>query len=309
MASGEVYVTAREKESAAPRAELVRPVRQLAAAMLLLLGLVLLSAVGIGLVKLRVDRRLDATVFNDAIALANASLKGGSIDQAEETLMAVGRARPRLQTRLMWAFVDHLAVMPEYRARAETGSSSMDSGAEPGDSAALLRAELALRSDDPKQPLAALSNTPEGKTGIYAAAYRRAAAIACHDFKSLADAANGSGHSWRNALPRTSLLWALPQARLARRQECMAEGNSPEAGYLRAVAAFHEGRLDAAEEALSACWRDGIQSADTAYMLGALHEAREKPEEARDWYARAVAAGDGHLDASAALLRLAGKSG
>jgi hypothetical protein len=307
MAPGEVHVTGREKESAAlPRAELVRPVRQLVVAVLLLVALVVLSVLGIGLVKQRVDHRLDVSVFSDTTGQATASLKGGSIDQAEETLMAVGRVRQQIRVPLMWTFVDYLAVMPEYRACAETGRDCTELDSDPKDSTTLLCAELALRSDDPQETLALL---PESRNDIHTAAYRRAAAVVCQDFSSLVAAANGSGPLWLDALPRTSMLWASPQARLARYPESMTEDGSPEAGYLRAVAAFHEGRLDVAEEALAACWREGVQPADTAYMLGAIEEANARPEKASAWYGHAVTAGDGHLDGATALLRLAGEPG
>ena len=217
--------------------------------------------------------------------------------------MAVGQTRRRLQVPLMWTFADHLVVMPEYRACAEADCHPGQSALEPRSSEALLCAELALRSN---LPLETPALTPVNRNSIHMAAFRRAGAVACQDFQSLAADANGPEPAWLDALPRTSMLWTSPQVRLARHPECMTDGASPEAGYLRAVAAFHEGRLDVAGEALTACWAEGIQPADTAYMLGAICEANERREEASEWYEHAVAAGDGHLDAAAALLRLSG---
>lgn len=88
------------------------------------------------------------------------------------------------------------------------------------------------------------------------------------------------------------------------RETVPTDSDSVEHRYLRAVADFSLGDLEAAAREFTALAEAGEALPDSAYQLGRIKELEGEPDEALAWYETAVRASDSHLDAARAYLRL-----
>lgn len=265
-----------------------RPVRQLRAVLLGLLLVLAVAAVGVGLLKRQVDRRVDARVRDEALLRVRERLDLGQAQAADDTLLFIAQARPAFREQLAWTFMDYAPALPRFTRAvlSEPGAPAHE---------ALLRIELTLREAGPEAALRLVENgsprtarvaafqhllATRWAAGTLAGAPRIPVPVPVVPGTSLVD----GPLDYLEAVGREKQRRDLPPEHLARR-------------------AFHLGNHGAAHDLLLDAWT-AQPLPDTAFLLGQLAESASRLEEARRWYAEAVRLG-AHRAAANALLSLA----
>ncbi len=281
-----------------PQTAFPRPSRRLVELSVVLGLLIVLSMLTIVFIKHRVDLRLDKTVFRQTEQRVGPHL-GVDNWRAEEILTTALRTRPQLLEPLICQYADHLAVMPQFRSEAFAMLAKSSGHGRKHTEPDLLRTERALCSGllHQKKPLFN-GNSPRVNAPFGACPAFTARKMHGVDLFSDTTPARGA----LDPLPQEALLKKVLQTHAG--PQNLTRLPRFDADYLLGVAAFCSGRLTQAKDYLQRDWHQAGARSDTAFLLGFINEAQGEIGSAGEWYAKAVATGQTHLEAARALLRL-----
>ena len=282
-----------------------KPFGPLVQAVAVLVGILLVAAVGIGLFKRSFDRRLIAGLIDKRVTEARRLVDTRSNPAAEDLLVDLVSFAPEARDRVARGFADWMVIMPRLEALLRASFDEPRRPNAPHSQAPYFRTEMELRSAQYEAVLSRLASPHAADEGFPRAAYQRFAAIECQQWGNLSrlpsfdQMPSGSSETFREVPEKSMLFGATPLGALRNRAEAVTS-------YHRGVLAFYQGRWREAERCLEEDWEKQDKRADAAYLLGALAEIQGERETARAWYAQALATGANHLRASRAYLRTTG---
>ncbi len=292
-----------------------KPVSELALSVGMLCLVLAVSAGAIWLVKAISERHLDTDILPQTVNKAMGILRDAeSPVEAENVLLATAELRPQLVSREAWRMIDFLPVLPRFADKiADSQHNATRTGAGNALMPGILAMELAWRFGYGANALQDFfpydDVESDAKTGP-SLEYTRIMA-ADHELLDVmgrlsAVASPGTAGSGRPPFAETSMVhmgtaWGLLHEF---KEKAAQHGDTADGLYCAGVVAFYECRLDDARHSLELSWEKEPGLADTAYLIGAVHEINGKPNLALAWYDKAIETGRPHLSAAHGIVRL-----